>query len=390
MRFAGINGRARDNGFTLVELLVVIAIIAILVALLLPILSVARERAQTAACASNQRQLAAGFSARLNDANGFYPYGYGECIPHVDPAYAPCSCAAVVPPGANGCRNGVNWEPSCPGGPGSCWPSPGYSACCAWNGTWQVAVGPYLGYTHGVASTNNAYLKVLRCPGNPWPWGAAGVVASTYKMNGEMFPENFRSVPGIGCGPGQCLPDNPSGWNKMINSSDIDHPSNLALLGETVFCGDANNPWGRTLPEGRGNPTFSACYVTNYNSYAPGRLCATSLPYLKFEKIAPRKSSNAQTAYWHNHGMNVLFVDGHVQRMDKRTLEIYTLQMKRDPVSLADGWVWNGYQDFLHPDGPNPSPGGLFWGDGKGMISGSAWYWNKFPGAPYPYYAVAQ
>jgi prepilin-type N-terminal cleavage/methylation domain-containing protein/prepilin-type processing-associated H-X9-DG protein len=46
------------GGFTLIELLVVVAIIAVLVALLLPALGAARDRARTAVCASQLKQVA--------------------------------------------------------------------------------------------------------------------------------------------------------------------------------------------------------------------------------------------------------------------------------------------------------------------------------------------
>ncbi len=68
----------RVRGFTLIELLVVISIIALLIALLLPALGSAKERAQTSLCMSNQRQLALAAITFANDHNSIFPRPHGH------------------------------------------------------------------------------------------------------------------------------------------------------------------------------------------------------------------------------------------------------------------------------------------------------------------------
>ena len=67
------HGQVKHSCFTLIELLVVIAIIAILAAMLLPALSAARERARTASCVSNLKNLGLACAMYSND--------FKDCVP---------------------------------------------------------------------------------------------------------------------------------------------------------------------------------------------------------------------------------------------------------------------------------------------------------------------
>ena len=64
--------KAKNKSFTLVELLVVIAIIALLAELLLPALTLAREKAKGTSCSGNLKQIALGLNSYTGDFDGYF------------------------------------------------------------------------------------------------------------------------------------------------------------------------------------------------------------------------------------------------------------------------------------------------------------------------------
>jgi prepilin-type N-terminal cleavage/methylation domain-containing protein/prepilin-type processing-associated H-X9-DG protein len=82
--FAATGKANRDShrsGFTLIELLVVVAIIALLIAILLPSLGKARDRAKTSVCASNLRQIGISFRLYADAENNGKTYTSNTSLP---------------------------------------------------------------------------------------------------------------------------------------------------------------------------------------------------------------------------------------------------------------------------------------------------------------------
>jgi prepilin-type N-terminal cleavage/methylation domain-containing protein/prepilin-type processing-associated H-X9-DG protein len=94
-----------SRAFTLIELLVAIAIVALLAAMLLPVLTRARESARKSVCQSNLRQIGVAFSLYANDHDGFYPCNgdpnlwMGRNWRVVIQAYLPGGQMRSLPPG---------------------------------------------------------------------------------------------------------------------------------------------------------------------------------------------------------------------------------------------------------------------------------------------------
>ncbi|MBQ0105308.1 MAG: DUF1559 domain-containing protein [Armatimonadetes bacterium] len=174
------------KGFTLIELLVVIAIIAILAAILFPVFAQAREKARASSCLSNLKQIGTATQLYIDDYEETFPFminndTWFDSLGYDYPCYQM---------GAVYCRNRGWFE--------------------KYRHTWADCIFPYV-------KNINMYI----CPSAKNTLTYDGV---THKVMGYGY--NYHL--------GECQ-GGPAGTTATVSLSQINSPSTLVFLGDTIF-----------------------------------------------------------------------------------------------------------------------------------------------------------
>ena len=246
------------KAFTLIELLVVITIIATLAALLVPALATAKDRANTASCASNVRQIGAALNSFLADHDEWYPY--------------------ISPDG-----------PVCKGGGGI---------------MWHRQLGPYVGGTNSVKAAQLFY-----CPSNPWKLPMTttltGGSPTLYGLNGCIFPGNWNSW----TSSGYCPTNNSTDMWSRTKPTDLLYPGTVMITGESPYSGSwTDSPYGLILPDGS---------ISNLPFDWPGYSNYWQTAWLALRCLG---NCHPQAVVPHNLAWNSLMGDVHVELVTKAAM----------------------------------------------------------------------
>lgn len=215
---------SRRTGFTLIELMIVIAIIAILAAILLPVFAKVREKARSANCQANLKQIGLAITMYAND--------YDETLPDSQPLFC------MLPTATNGRRSNA----------------------------WQGAIMPYV-----------KNIRIFVCPSRPslkpvqvnYGTDAADATDLTgYAYNGAYWGPLGTACPFDYPASGD---DGYSGLDHYVALSSIGDPSRTVMVTDSPTDGSDEIGDGDTTYDGvRATSTVWQMYVNSgYTQYYP-------------------------------------------------------------------------------------------------------------------------
>ena len=164
----------KRTGFTLIELLVVIAIIAILAAMLLPVLSRAKDTSKRVLCTNNMKQLGVGLHMYADDYDGICPTymrnsGCGSPCHSCNIALSAQACDGPIGLGYLWASQIITSKELFWDEPEVAWQEQAGSSSDWWrsiSGNYHRTGWPFPAYTGG--RWNSSYMYRFAAPGNPY------------------------------------------------------------------------------------------------------------------------------------------------------------------------------------------------------------------------------
>jgi len=257
-----MRNQRRPRGFTLIELLVVIAIIAILAAILFPVFAQARDKARSATCLSNMKQIGLGLMMYAQDFDEILPFNYNYSAD----------------------RTALYW--------------------------WEDVTQPYI-KSQGIfvcpsASPHTSYTFAR-------PPGLVNPLVSDFIANAQGPSQANFVVNGInyGSSAGSNL------WGPFLNSQGVAGTQSRSL----AFCEDPAGTIG--MFDGRSGQ-FEIYYIEQVDAFynATGKCSSTSsnTPEATGSQACPEGRIRKR----HSDGYNAAFMDGHAKFVKNSTLGMWT------------------------------------------------------------------